>query len=87
MAPTDLHITAASPEYNTGVTIASVTNDIDGDTRPQDAGYDIGADEVFVAPTPTPTPTITATPDPDTNAYPNAHSDTDSFSDAIRHQR
>jgi Bacterial Ig domain len=33
-----------------GVTIASVTKDIDGDTRPQGAAYDIGADELVVAP-------------------------------------
>ncbi|MEO8590143.1 MAG: hypothetical protein ABI432_12290, partial [Flavobacteriales bacterium] len=43
----DLHITTSAPEWNTGATIASVTNDIDGETRPQNAAYDIGADEVL----------------------------------------
>ncbi|MBS1792677.1 MAG: hypothetical protein JSS81_02415 [Acidobacteria bacterium] len=42
----DLHITAAAPEFNTGATVPSVTNDFDGETRPQGAAYDIGADEV-----------------------------------------
>ena len=46
----DLHITSAAPEFNTGVTIASVTNDFDGDTRPQDGAYEIGADEVLGVP-------------------------------------
>ncbi len=43
---TDLHITSAAPEYNTGVTIAAVTDDVDGNTRPLVGTYDIGADEV-----------------------------------------
>lgn len=46
----DLHITNAAPEFNTGATIASVTIDYDGETRPQGASFDIGADEVTVVP-------------------------------------
>ncbi|HKP02354.1 MAG TPA: Calx-beta domain-containing protein, partial [Chthoniobacterales bacterium] len=41
----DPHITSAAPEFDSGVTIASVTTDIDGETRPQGSAYDIGADE------------------------------------------
>ncbi|MBS1792678.1 MAG: hypothetical protein JSS81_02420 [Acidobacteria bacterium] len=43
---TDLHIAAGAPEIDTGATIASVTNDFDGETRPQGAAYEIGADEI-----------------------------------------
>lgn len=42
---TNLHIASGSPARNAGTTIAAVTNDFDGDTRPQEAVYDIGADE------------------------------------------
>jgi len=41
----DLHLTLGSPNINVGTTIAAVTDDIDGETRPIDAIYDIGADE------------------------------------------
>jgi hypothetical protein len=45
---TDLHETLLSPTIDTGTTIASVTVDIDGDTRPHGvANYDIGADETI----------------------------------------
>ncbi|QQS34342.1 MAG: hypothetical protein IPM50_07195 [Acidobacteriota bacterium] len=50
VSPTDLHITNLSPAFDTGVTIAGVSIDIDGDARPQGAAYDIGADEVLVTP-------------------------------------
>ena len=60
----NLHITPASPAFNTGATIPAVTNDIDGDTRPLGPGYEIGADEVAQLPTPTPTPTPTPSPTP-----------------------
>ncbi|MGA9351436.1 MAG: choice-of-anchor Q domain-containing protein [Anaerolineae bacterium] len=40
----DYHLTAVSPAIDAGVD-AGVTTDIDGDARPQGAGYDIGADE------------------------------------------
>ncbi|HRH39769.1 MAG TPA: hypothetical protein PK760_15570, partial [Flavobacteriales bacterium] len=46
---TNLHITGSAPEFNTGATIATVTNDFDGDARPQSAAYDIGGDEAVVA--------------------------------------
>ena len=46
----DLHIQAASPVKDVGTPIASVTIDFDGQTRPQGAAVDIGADE-FLAPT------------------------------------
>ncbi|MFZ2235167.1 MAG: choice-of-anchor D domain-containing protein [Dokdonella sp.] len=45
----DLHITSGAAEADTGATIASVVQDIDGDSRPQGPAYDIGADEVAVS--------------------------------------
>ncbi|HOU12089.1 MAG TPA: choice-of-anchor Q domain-containing protein [Anaerolineae bacterium] len=39
------HLTASSAAINKGVN-ADVTSDIDGELRPQDGGYDLGADEV-----------------------------------------
>ncbi len=39
------HLTASSAAINKGVN-AGVTSDIDGELRPQDGGYDLGADEV-----------------------------------------
>jgi hypothetical protein len=38
------HLTVGSAAIDAGVD-AGVTTDIDGDTRPQGNGYDIGADE------------------------------------------
>ena len=40
------HIPAVSPAVDAGATVASVTHDFDGDTRPLGVAYDIGADEV-----------------------------------------
>jgi fibronectin-binding autotransporter adhesin len=40
----DYHLTAGSPAIDAGVD-AGVRTDIDGDSRPQGTGYDIGADE------------------------------------------
>jgi hypothetical protein len=41
----DYHLTALSPCINKGTSIGAPDYDIDGDSRPQGAGYDIGADE------------------------------------------
>jgi hypothetical protein len=43
---TDLHIGLTSPAKDVGVTIPSVTNDFDGEARPNGPAYDIGADEL-----------------------------------------
>jgi hypothetical protein len=45
VSSTDLHISGSSPALNVGATIATVTDDIDGNARPIDAAYEIGADE------------------------------------------
>lgn len=44
-SPTDLHVSGVSPVLNIGATIGSVTDDIDGDARPAEGAYEIGADE------------------------------------------
>lgn len=49
---TDLHILGTSLVLNLGATIASVTDDIDGDARPLEAVYEIGADERMAAAAP-----------------------------------
>ena len=41
----DYHLQALSPAIDAGATIASVTNDLDGNPRPIGSGYDIGAYE------------------------------------------
>ncbi|MBK8466051.1 MAG: proprotein convertase P-domain-containing protein [Chloracidobacterium sp.] len=56
---TDLHVVGA-PLLNVGETIAAVTDDFDGDARPQGVAYEIGADEN--EPVSTPTSTNTSTP-------------------------
>lgn len=59
---TDLHLSGGSPAIGSGLTISSVTNDIDGVERPQGAGYDIGAYEYVSTLTPPPTTTIPTSP-------------------------
>ncbi|MEW6606757.1 MAG: right-handed parallel beta-helix repeat-containing protein [bacterium] len=41
----DYHLTADSPCIDTGTSTGAPPDDIDGDTRPQGAGYDMGSDE------------------------------------------
>ena len=41
----DFHVSGASVNIDAGTSIASVTDDIDGDSRPVGVSYDIGADE------------------------------------------
>ncbi|MFT3746148.1 MAG: MBG domain-containing protein [Pyrinomonadaceae bacterium] len=62
----NFHITSAAAEYNTGVTIATVIDDLDGNPRPGNTGYEIGADEV--ADTVPPSISITSGPPPFTNS-------------------
>jgi hypothetical protein len=58
----DLHLKAGSDAWDAGTTLGGFSADIDGETRPQSAAWDMGADEYSGAPpTDTPTPTATAT--------------------------
>lgn len=57
-AGADLHLQASSPAINAGVTLATVTKDYDGQTRPNGTAWDIGADEFYAPATPTPVPCI-----------------------------
>lgn len=56
----DFHLQSNSPLISTGYNLGSlVANDYEGITRPQGAGYDIGAYEyASTGQTPTPTPTV-----------------------------
>jgi hypothetical protein len=45
LGPGDYHIFLASPCVDTGTPDGAPADDIDGDVRPQGAGYDMGADE------------------------------------------
>ena len=47
----DFHIASNSPAIDVGLIIASVTEDFDGNLRPQGNGYDIGAFEFTDSPT------------------------------------
>lgn len=43
--PPDLHLKSTADAKDAGTTISEITDDIDGDSRPQGSAYDIGADE------------------------------------------
>jgi len=45
VASADFHLQATSPAIDAGITIAEVSTDFDGITRPQGPAYDIGAYE------------------------------------------
>ncbi len=46
----DFHLQSGSPAIDTGVATGAPATDIDGNSRPQGAGFDIGAYELLVAP-------------------------------------
>jgi uncharacterized repeat protein (TIGR01451 family) len=46
----DLHVFGASPNVNVGTSITGVTDDVDGQARPNGAAADIGADEFYALP-------------------------------------
>ncbi len=52
----DYHLQSISPAINAGVTISSVANDYDGNSRPQGSAPDIGAYEYVGAAPPDTTP-------------------------------
>ncbi|MDE2041170.1 MAG: right-handed parallel beta-helix repeat-containing protein [Patescibacteria group bacterium] len=59
----DFHLQSSSPAINAGVTVAGVSPDLDGVSRPQGSAYDMGAYEYVGssgAVTTTPTPTSVA---------------------------
>ena len=45
----DFHLQPTSPAKDAGAAISSITEDTDGDLRPQGSGWDIGADELLAA--------------------------------------
>ena len=49
----DFNLTSSSPAIDEGITISDVTDDFEGDSRPQGSGYDIGPDEYAVSATTT----------------------------------
>jgi hypothetical protein len=49
-ATSDLHLLGASPNVNVALAIGSVTDDIDGQVRPNGVASDIGADEFYALP-------------------------------------
>jgi uncharacterized repeat protein (TIGR01451 family) len=44
----DYHLQPTSPAIDAGTTLASITNDFDGEGRPMGTAYDIGADEIVL---------------------------------------
>lgn len=44
---TDLHIASGSPNVDAAVAVSGITDDFDGDTRPNGANPEIGADEIL----------------------------------------
>ena len=50
VANNDFHLRSTSPFINAGITLSNVTNDYDSTTRPQGAGYEVGAYEFQAAP-------------------------------------
>jgi hypothetical protein len=57
----DFHLESSSPAIDAGLTIPTVTADLEGVLRPQGAGYDLGAYEFAIASGTTPPPPTTAT--------------------------
>src|SRR5207244_3853759 len=53
LAAGDFHLQSGSPLIDKGTTLAQVTNDYDGVSRPQGAGYDFGAFEAIIVNPPT----------------------------------
>lgn len=53
----DFHLLSTSPAKDTGITVASVPLDVDGDARPQNMVYDMGYDE-YLAAAPPPVPPV-----------------------------
>jgi hypothetical protein len=49
LSATDLRIASGSPNLNAGTTVSGVSDDIDGETRPNGANPEIGADELQAA--------------------------------------
>lgn len=48
-AANDYHLLASSPAVDAGLTLTQINTDLDGNPRPQGAGYDIGAYKLTAA--------------------------------------